>query len=166
LIAPPRTGTYRLDLCVTGTATGVWKLSGDVSVRDEEPAHQVVLPARVVLSLPDKSNYAPGDTLDIALTWLPLNKIDAYYSASVRVVDARGNKIVAEDRQPATKTMLWTPGVAVPDRFALTLPRDLAPDDYVVQVKMYQADLGIDALLLDQDYTPHETIELSKFVVQ
>ncbi len=166
LTAPPRAGTYRLDLRVSGSATGEWNLSGDVVVREGEPAHQVVLPARVALSAPLKLSYAPGDAVDINLTWQPLNKIDAYYSASVRVVDARGNKIIAQDRQPATPTLLWTPGVVVPDRFTLPLPRDLAPGEYSVQVMMYQADQGIDALLLDEQSVPRETITLGTFTVK
>ncbi|MDE3089735.1 MAG: hypothetical protein KGJ80_10195 [Chloroflexota bacterium] len=166
LDAPPRAGTYRLELRVTSRATGQWDLSGNVEVKNEEPARQVVLPARIALSAPLKSVYAPGDAVDIDLTWLPLNKIDAYYSASVRVVDARGSKIIAQDRQPATPTLLWTPGVIVPDRFALTLPRDLAPGEYTVQVLMYQADQGIDALLLDEQFVPRLSITLGTFAVK
>jgi hypothetical protein len=100
------------------------------------------------------------------LNWLPLNKIDAYYSASVRVMDARGNKVAQNDREPAGRTFLWTPGIAVPDRFALALPSDLAPGEYSIQVLMYQADQGVDALLLDEQYNPRETITLGTFTVK
>jgi hypothetical protein len=62
--------------------------------------------------------------------------------------------------------MLWTPQVEVPDQFALTLPRDLAPGDYSAQVLMYQADQGVDALLLDERYNPRETITLGTFTVK
>ncbi len=166
LNAPPRAGTYRLEFRVTSRAIGKWDLSGNVDVKDEEPARQVVLPARVVLSVPLRSSYAAGNAVDVDLTWLPLNKIDAYYSASVRVVDPRGGKVVAQDRQPATPTLLWTPEVAVPDRFTLTLPRDLAPGEYSVQVLMYQADQGIDALLLDAQFVPRPSITLGTFTVK
>jgi len=166
LIAPPRAEMYHLDLRVSGKAIGAWDLSGNVVVQEGAPAHQVVLPAHVMLSTPLKSFYAPGDAMDIALTWLPLNKIDAYYSASLRIVDARGNKIAWQDRQPVTPTLLWTPGVAVPDQFTLTLPRDLAPGMYAAQVLMYQADQGVDALVLDENSAPRETITLGTFTVQ
>ncbi len=166
LNAPPRAGTYRLALNVASRAIGAWNLSGDVVVQDGEPAHQVVLPARVGLSAPLKSAYAPGDVVEINLTWLPLNKIDAYYSTSVRIVDARGNKIVAVDRQPATPTLLWTPGALVPDRFTLPLPRDLAPGEYSIQVLMYQADQGVGALLLDEQDAPRDVTTLGAFTVQ
>ena len=167
LSAPPHAGDFRLDLNVSGSGIGTWDLHGDVSVQNVEPAHQVVLPARVVLSAPLKSAYAPGETVEVNLNWLPLNKIDAYYSASVRVVDALGNKVSsAADREPAERTLLWTPGVVVPDRFTVPLPRDLASGEYSVQLLMYQADQGVDALLLDDQYVPRETIPLGTFTVK
>ncbi|MEW5720891.1 MAG: hypothetical protein AB1817_19855, partial [Chloroflexota bacterium] len=148
-------------------ATIAWGfLSGDVEVKNGEPAHQVALPASVRLTTPLKSQYAPGESLPIALTWLPLNKIDAYYSASVRVVDARGNKNVAQDREPVVPTLLWKPDDAIADRFEIVLPHDLAPGEYSVQVKMYQADQGIDTLLLDGQFVPRETITLGTFTVE
>ena len=165
LIAPARAGTQRLDLWVASDAIGVWNLSGDVTIADGEPARQVVLPAQVSLNAPIPARYAPGDTVCVTLTWHALNKIDAYYSASVRIVDARGNKIVAQDREPIVPTLLWKPGDAIPDRFEIVLPRDLAPGEYSIQVKMYQADQGVDALLLDGQMIQRETIELGKFVV-
>ena len=166
LPAPPRAGMYRLDLRVSCAAIGDWGLSGDVPVQVSEPARQVVLPARVELSAQLKSSYAPGETVQVDLKWLPLNKIDAYYSASVRVVDARGNKIVAEDREPAGRTFLWAPGVAVSDAFALALPRDLASGEYSVQVLMYQAEQGVEALLLGGEFVPRETIGLGTFTAK
>ncbi len=167
LASPPRIGEYRLDLRTQGNAIGSLALSGDVAVSDEEPAHQVVLPAGVILNSSLKSVYAPGDTVDIGVTWQALNKIDTYYSVSVRVVDTQGNKKSdAGDRQPAVPTMLWVPGSEIPDRFSLTLPRDLAPGQYSVQLLVYQPKLGVDALLLDKDYIPRETIELAKFSVK
>ncbi|MBM3127286.1 MAG: hypothetical protein FJ009_01460 [Chloroflexi bacterium] len=161
LVAPPRAGAYRLRLEI-----GEWKLPGEVIVAEEEPARQIVLPARVELNAPLKSSYAPGDTIEIWLTWHALNKIDAYYSASVRVVDARGSKIVAQDRQPRVPTLLWRPGDAIADPFEIVLPRDLAPGEYFVQVKMYQADQGVDALLLDENFAPQETMTLGKFAAK
>jgi hypothetical protein len=166
LTAPARAGDYKLELHIASAALGEWKLSGELHVRNEEPARQVVIPARVELSTPLKAQYAAGETIQVDLTWLPLNKIDAYYSASVRVVDTHGTKIIAQDRQPATLTLLWTPGVAVSDRFALTLPRDLAPGEYSVQVLMYQADQGVDALLLDEQFAPREESALGTFTVK
>jgi hypothetical protein len=166
LSAPPHEGDYRLGLSIKGREIGTWRLAGEVRVENAEPSRQVVLPARVELGASLKTNYTPGDAIAVALTWHALNKIDAYYSASVRVVDVRGDKIVAQDREPVMATLLWRPGDAIPDRFEITLPRDLAPGEYSIQVKLYQADQGIDALLLDGQFVPREMIELGKFVVK
>ncbi len=166
LTAPPRKGDYHLDLRVSGDAIGGWNLAGDVAVKNEEPAHQVVLPAQVFLKSSLQPAYAPGDTLNADLVWLAQNKIDAYYSASVRITDAQGNKVANVDRQPVVPTLLWTPGTTIPDQFALTLPRDLAPGEYSLQVLMYQADQGIEALLLDAHFVPRPTIMLGTLTVK
>jgi len=159
-------GTYHLDLHVTSGAIGDWSLSGDVAVLEGEPAHLVVLPARVVASTPMKPTYAPGEVVEVKLSWLALNKIDAYYSASVRILDTRGEKIAQQDREPVVQTLLWKPGDTIPDRFEIVLPPNLTPGEYTVQVRMYQANQGIDALMLDEKNTPHETTLLGTFSVK
>jgi hypothetical protein len=166
LRTPALAGTHRLDLRVTGAGIGDWQWSDQVIVHDGEPARQIVLPARVTLAAPLAAWYAPGETVHLALTWYALNKIDAYYSASVRVVDTRGNKIVAQDRQPIIPTLLWRPESEIWDRFELTLPDELSPGEYTLQVKMYQADQGMEALLLDENDTPIETVTLAQIIVR
>lgn len=166
LSAPAQAGNYQLQLQVFGNGFGPWDLTGTVAVADGEPARQVIVPARVALTSALKTQYTPGESLAFDLTWLPLNKIDAYYSASVRVVNVRGEKILAQDREPAGRTFLWRPGGAVNDSFAFILPNDFASGEYAIQVLMYQAEQGIDALLLDENYTPQEIITLGKFTVK
>jgi hypothetical protein len=168
LRAPAQVETHRLRLEIRNSRLeiGDWRLEGEVPVVNDEPARVVVLPARVALGAPLASSYAPGETMSIALRWYALNKIDAYYSASVRVVDARGNKIVAQDRQPSMPTLLWRPESEIPDRFELTLPEDLPRGEYTLQVKMYQAEQGVDALLFDADDNVVEQIILARFVVR
>ncbi|MBI3913527.1 MAG: hypothetical protein HY327_04980 [Chloroflexi bacterium] len=166
LLAPEKPGDYPQQLRVSGQAIGEWNLSAELRVRAGESVRQVVLPARVALSAPLKSEYARGESIAVDLRWLPLNKIDVYYSASVRVVDARGNKIAAQDREPVVSTFLWTPSVPVPDKFTIEIPRDIAPGEYSVQLLMYQAEQGIDALLLDEEFQPREIIVLGKFAVK
>jgi methionine-rich copper-binding protein CopC len=165
LRAPPQAGTYRLHLHVTSGETGEWDLYGDVDVEAGEPAHQVVLPASVKLGEPLEASLSPGGTLPVALEWKALNKIDAYYSASVRLVDSQGNKVAQQDREPVVKTLLWKPGTTISDRFMVTLPNDLAAGKYSVQVLMYQADQHVDALLLDDQFAPIATETLGTVTV-
>ena len=167
LMAPPLMGKWRLELSVSGRAIPTWDLSGDVSVEDGEPAHQVVIPS-LLTSDGLLSSYAPGSVIKVLIGWLPSNKIDAYYSVSVRVVDPGGNKIAAVDRQPEPPTLLWRPDQWEADLFMLTLPHDIAPGEYTLQMKMYQADQGIDVLLVDwvNPNDVFQTITLGTFTVK
>ena len=54
----------------------------------------------------------------------------------------------------------------VPDKFVIELPREIAPGEYSVQLLMYQAEQGIDALLLDEEFQPREVFVLGKFAVK
>lgn len=163
--APTHEGDYRLDLRVSGLGRQ-WNLSGQIAVRAQEPSHQVVIPAQIVLSSPLKTEYTRGDSIPVKLTWLPKNKVNAYYSASVRVVNAQGEKIVAQDRQPSIATLMWIPGTRVEDLFTLTLPRDMAAGEYTMRLLMYQAEQKTEVLLLDEKFAPEEEIILGKFVVK
>jgi len=165
LSAPTREGNYRLGLRIAGQGMA-WDLSGEVAVRNEAPAHQVVIPAQVALIAPLNPEYARGDEVAVGLRWLPHNKVDAYYSASVRIVNARGEKIIAQDREPRIATFLWTLGSVIEDRFTLTVPRDIAPGEYSVELLMYQAEQGTQVLLLDEKFAPQEKIILGKFIVK
>jgi len=166
LHAPSSPGKYQLELQVFPKGFDPWVLTGEISVEEGEPAHQTILPATVAAQSVFKTHYSAGEDLFVDLTWLPLNKIDAYYSASVRVVDSQGNKIVAQDREPQVPTLLWTPGTPVQDQFTLTLPPAIAYGDYTVQVLMYQANDGTAALLLDENYIPREIITLGTITVK
>ncbi|CAG0946141.1 hypothetical protein ANRL1_02791 [Anaerolineae bacterium] len=166
LTAPPDVGSWRLDLTISGQAIPTWNLSGNVSVEMGEPAHETVIPATIT-SDGLLSTYAPGDNIQVLVGWQPHNKIDSYYSVSVRVVDQVGNKIVAVDRQPATPTLLWRPDRWQSDLFKLTLPNDLSPGEYSVEMKMYQADQGTSVLIVDWGWSgPADTIPLGKFTVK
>lgn len=167
ITTPAQAGEYALNLQVAINGVAAWSyLAGKVEIKNADATHEVVLPASVRLAMPLQAQYAPGGALPLDLVWIPFNKIDAYYSASVRVVDAHGEKILAQDREPKGRTFLWRPNVTVNDAYNFTLPRELAPGEYRIQVKMYQAEQGVDALLLDEHLSPRETIELGTFTVK
>ena len=166
LTAPPIPGTYRLKLSASSPTIETWNLEGDVLVQEGEPAHEIVIPATVSMQSMLQPRYSPGDHLIVDLVWTPFNKTDAYYSASVRVVDTKGNKIVAQDREPQVSTFLWQPNVPIQDKFTLKLPNELVPGNYSIQVMMYQADQGTDALLLDWEFKPRQVIDLATFTVK
>ena len=165
LQAPSRSGRFSLQIEADDSLIGRVRLGGDVQV-GEESAQEIVIPAKVELQEALQAEYTRGSYLTVKLDWLALNKIDAYYSVSVRLVDSKGNKVVAVDRQPRVPTLLWTPDDVVPDLFELHLPDNLIPGEYRVELLMYYANSGASVLLLDQNLNPQETFTLGEFQVR
>lgn len=165
LTAPSRLGKANLELSTEGELLGKFDLSTKVTVTNEL-ATEIVIPASVELSEPLKSGYARGDTIQAALRWETLNKINAYYSASVRLVNADGIKVANVDRQPAQETLLWTPNTTIRDIFQLQIPPDISPGTYRVELIMYQANTDTGALLLDKDFVPQQSILLGEIQVK
>ncbi len=165
LVAPSRAGEFALRLQTRDPLLGATDVQTTVRVGGEL-AHETILPASVQLREPLISRVSRADIIPVALTWLPYNKINAYYSASVRLLDANGVKVANADRQPATPTMLWRPDSAVRDDFALMVPPDISPGVYRVELLMYQAETDTDALLLDENFTPQRAIELGEVEIK
>jgi len=164
LTAPSRVGEDELRLSALDPLIGQVDTATAVHV-GSEPTRQVVIPASVELAQPLATEAARGSTLPVALRWLPHNKIDAYYSASVRLVNEDGEKVANVDRQPVVSTLLWEPEVPVGDTFELAVPQDIPPGKYLLEVLMYQADQDQDALLLD-GMTPRDVIMLGEIEVK
>ena len=83
---------------------------------------------------------APGGTLVLALAWQALRPIDADYTTFVHFLDDEDNLRAQVDSQPlggTYPTSRWQSGETVIDRVALSLPVDLLPGEYRVQVGWY-----------------------------
>lgn len=165
LTAPPRAGEYELRLQSLDALIGATEIEIKVRVGDTR-ANEVVLPASVQLREPLAPSVARGDSLRVPLMWLPFNKINAYYSASARLMNESGEKVANSDRQPIVPTLLWRPDTSVKDEFELTVPAEIPPGEYRVEVWMYQADVGADAFLLNADYTPQSASWLGTIQVK
>lgn len=165
LNAPPSAGTHTVRLTGDDAVLGTTDLTAQVNVGSELD-RSVVLPASVELGNPLPTEIARGETLRGDLRWLPYNKINAYYSASVRLIDTNGEKRNNVDRQPIVATLLWQPDKPIIDPFELPIPADTPPGTYTIEVLMYQADTDQSALLLDQTATPREVIPLGTISVK
>jgi hypothetical protein len=165
LTAPNRSGIFSLQFEAAESLIGPVSLGGNVQV-GEESAQETVIPASLGLEQPLLGEYSRGSAVKVKIDWLPLNKIDAYYSFSARVVDGEGRKVAQIDRQPAVPTLLWVPDVAVPDTLSLPVPVDLAPGSYRVELLMYDAHLGTSVLMLDKSMIPQERFTLGEFRVK
>ncbi len=165
LTAPTRAGNYELRVQANDPLIGQTDTGANVNVGNEL-ARETVLPASVELSQPLQNEYARGETIAVHLTWLPFNKINAYYSASVRLVNAAGDKVANVDRQPIVETLLWRPDTSIKDMFGLEIPRDILTGKYRVEVLMYQANTDESALLLDENFVPQQRIVLGEIAVK
>ncbi|GIL15622.1 MAG: hypothetical protein BroJett039_07950 [Chloroflexota bacterium] len=165
LVAPARAGTFDLRVQTRDALLGATQVETTVRV-GKESANEIVIPATVKLREPLIASVPRADIIPIALTWLPFNKINAYYSASVRLVNENGVKVANVDRQPAPPTMLWRPDVAMNDDFALLVPDDIAPGEYRVELLMYQAETDTDVLWLDEKFAPTRVMVLGVVTVK
>lgn len=165
LTAPAQAGEFKLGIKSSNSLVGKIEIAAQANVGNEL-AREVVLPASVKLSKRLEKEYLRGGTVDVALRWMPHNKINAYYSASVRLVNDKGEKVANTDRQPVVATLLWKPEQQVEDEFRLPIPNDVPSGKYRVEVMMYQADTDVSALLLDGNFEPQASIELGEIEVR
>jgi hypothetical protein len=115
----------------------------------EQPAMVVeeALPAPLVagpLSVTRWGHSAarPGQDLGITLTWQGTAPIDGQINTSFRLVGDAGNVVAQQDGPPArgiipTNLFFGTP---LPDSKTLSLPADLTPGEYQLQVVAYDVD--------------------------
>ncbi len=88
-------------------------------------------------------NPAPRDGIvQVTLYWQALADMDIPYTVFVHLLDAKGEVAAGHDGQPvsgARPTTSWVPGEFITDRHDLSLPADLLPGEYVIEVGMYDA---------------------------
>jgi hypothetical protein len=96
-------------------------------------------------NLPPAVTAAPGQTLDLGLSWRTLAPPATDYTTFIHVVDG-GNRLVAQqDRPPLggiVPTSLWRTGLVVPDEYQVPLPADLPAGRYRVLVGLYDGVTG------------------------
>jgi hypothetical protein len=87
----------------------------------------------------------PGETLNLALEWESLAPAEESYTVFVHLIDAANRPLVALDYTPlggSTPTHLWLPkwlpGQRMLDPYRLSIPADLAPGTYYVEVGLYE----------------------------
>ena len=109
------------------------------------------------------------DRLAVRLAWSAACPVAVNYQVSVRLFDANEQLRVSQDTQPGygfLPTSLWRPGELVTDHYVLTLPDDLPPGGYHLQIVLYrmptaapvgQARVGDFALPLGQPFEAQPT---------
>jgi hypothetical protein len=87
----------------------------------------------------------PGDTIPLTLGWKSLGYAEESYTIFVHLIDLANRPIVALDYTPlggAAPTHLWIPkwlpSQGYMDPYRLTLPDELAPGTYLIEVGLYE----------------------------
>jgi hypothetical protein len=92
---------------------------------------------------------AAGEELTIHLLWRVIAPLPQPYTTLVHLsrADGRGDgapplaQADAPPRDGYYPTDWWAPGEIIPDSYTLSLPDDLPPGDYAVEIGLYDADL-------------------------
>jgi hypothetical protein len=114
----------------------------------DEPAQAVSLPLDngVVLDSyrAPLSGLRAGDTLPITLVWRTVEAPGPVpWKVFTHVLDAEQHVVAQRDSEPVDRlqpTTAWQPGQVVEDHYGITLPPDLAPGSYTLEIGMYQGD--------------------------
>ncbi len=87
----------------------------------------------------------PGDTIPLTLGWKSLDYAEEGYTIFVHLIDLANRPIVALDYTPlggAAPTHLWIPkwlpAQKYTDPYRLTVPEDLGPGTYLIEVGVYE----------------------------
>jgi hypothetical protein len=136
-----------------------------------EPVHfnlggQVVL-AGYSLS---QGRASPGDTLRLDLAWRAEQVMKDNYTVFVHLIDKSGMISAQDDSQPldgTRPTTYWQAGETILDEHVLSLPADLSPGQYRIEVGMYLLSTGERLMLLsDQGDVVDSRVKLVDIVVR
>lgn len=112
------------------------------------------------------TELAPGDALQVQLTWETAVPLATRYKVFVQLLDANGQLAAQRDSEPGgglALTTTWTPGQPVADRHALFLPEDLPPGEYRLIAGLYALDPPNDRLPVSSG---GDALELGVITVQ
>ena len=86
-----------------------------------------------------------GATLDLALTWRAIARLDRDWVVFAHLVDAGGTIVAEDNRQPQAgvfPTAQWAAGDWVESHHLIALPATLAPGAYTLRVGMFDPQSG------------------------
>jgi hypothetical protein len=100
---------------------------------------------------------ADACTLHLDLIWQGLSEMDQLYFVFFHVVNQEGKMVAQQDKGPGIRgkepTTSWLPGEVIIDPVEVTLPANLPPGQYTLQVGLYLPPLEPRLPVLDQAST-------------
>jgi len=111
----------------------------------------------------------PGDQVDLTLYWKTMRSMDRIYAVFNHLVAPDGTMLAQQDAWPAVEgsyTDQWVPGEIVEDHYAIQIPINAPPGEYVWRVGVYDAETK-EPLFLEVDdlRVPNRYIELTDITV-
>lgn len=88
----------------------------------------------------------PGGVVRVVMEWLSPVAVQDSFVVFAHVINAEGALHAQHDGVPGAGLLpmtAWTPGEPVTDRFAISLPGDLAPGEYEIRVGLYHPESGL-----------------------
>lgn len=82
---------------------------------------------------------APGETVTLTLYWRANTPLDANYTIFAHLLGPNETVIVNADHAPPKPGQGWVSGEIITDPITLTLPADLPPGEYPIEVGLYNA---------------------------
>jgi hypothetical protein len=103
----------------------------------------------------DPAHAHPGGTIHLTLYWRVLTEMETSYTVFTHLLGPDESVPAQQDNLPVNgtyPTTLWLPGEIITDPYHISLPSDLPPGDYAVEVGFYIAENGLrlsDPILLN-----------------
>ena len=111
-----------------------------------------------------------GDTMRLTLEWEAVRAVNEPYKVFVHVLGRNGLPIAQQDNEPVQgtyPTTRWQSGERVSDPYAISLPSDLAPGEYAVEVGLYRiSDLSRLPVLDDGGSVVDDKVFLPPLVIE
>ena len=115
------------------------------------PAERVTLGERIEFLGYDLDASAPrpGGTLDLinlTLYWRALDEIETHFTVFTHLLGPEGRVVAQQDNPPVNgtyPTTLWLSGEVITDPYQLSLPPDLSPGEYPIEIGFYVAATGL-----------------------
>ncbi|MEZ4770494.1 MAG: glycosyltransferase family 39 protein [Caldilineales bacterium] len=88
-----------------------------------------------------------GDTVPVTVGWRAAQTMDTSYTGFVHLLNQEGRVVAQDDHVPlqgSRPTNTWMPGEVVEDDYVLTLPANLPPGRYRLEIGLY--DAGVQGL--------------------
>jgi hypothetical protein len=124
----------------------IYEISEIWHIPIEHPAESNMGNVISLLGSSASSSHAwPGATVGVTLWWRALGRMERDYTAFIHMVDQDGSLWAQEDRllsiggQP---TSGWQPGDIARANYALMLPSDMPPGNYVIKAGLYYWQTG------------------------